>query len=49
MSDGKFDEGEVATQVQLGRDVCAMGMDRTVTNKKFAADLLACFVVRDKF
>ena len=49
MSDRKFYEGEVAAQIQLGCNICAMSVDGAVADEKFTADLFACFVVRDKF
>ena len=44
MSDGEFDEGEIAAQIEFAADVEAVRVNRAVADEKFVADLAAGFV-----
>ena len=49
MSDGEFDERQIAAQVQFVWDIGAMRVNRPVADEKLFADFLARFVFGDEF
>ncbi len=49
MSDGKFNERQIAAQIEFLQNIGAVRVNRPVADEKLCADFLARFVFGDQF
>ena len=49
MSDGKFNESQIAAQIEFLQNIGAVRVNRAMADEKLRADFLARFVFGDQF